>query len=74
MGNCCIRRKKQDSIIHYKIYFYDRPDILNMSYTTINGMLEGEYLLFNKEGKLITKAFYRNDKLADVKTEIYMRR
>ena len=37
-------------------------------------MLEGESLLFNKEGKLITKAFYRNDKLADVKTEIYMRR
>lgn len=76
MGNCLKYNKStiKDNIIHHKLYFYDKPETLNISYTTINGKLEGEYLLFNKEGKLMTKSFYKNGELSGIKTDynIYM--
>jgi antitoxin component YwqK of YwqJK toxin-antitoxin module len=61
-----------DNIINYTLYFYDKSeksDKINIIYTTINCKLEGEYLIFNREGKLISKSFYKNGILHGIKTE-----
>jgi antitoxin component YwqK of YwqJK toxin-antitoxin module len=61
-----------DNIIKHTLYFNDKSDkhvIINITYTIRNGLLDGEYLLFNKEGKLILKSFYKNGKLCGTKTD-----
>jgi antitoxin component YwqK of YwqJK toxin-antitoxin module len=52
----------------YVLRFDDIPTT-NISYTTINGILEGEELLFDKSGKLMSKSFYVNGKLCGKKTD-----
>jgi antitoxin component YwqK of YwqJK toxin-antitoxin module len=58
-----------NNVINHTLYFYNNPNIINITYRTINGILDGEYLLFDKHGKLISKAFYINGKLCGIKTD-----
>ncbi len=68
MGNC-ILQTNVDTTIHHKLYFCDKPTILNIQYSTVNGILDGEYLMFDKKEKLISKSFYQNGKLCGIKTD-----
>ncbi len=71
MGNCLKNRERTliENCIHNKLYFYDKPNILNIQYSTINGIINGEYLVFDKKEKLISKSFYKNGILCGVKTD-----
>lgn len=36
---------------------------INIKYTTVNGLIENDYLIYNRNGNLISKLHYKSDKL-----------
>lgn len=74
MGNCFksllkTLDERRCNIKHYKLYFYDNPNIINITYSTMNSELDGEYVMFDKNGKISSKSFYKNGKLCGTKTD-----
>ena len=43
--------------------------MVNIIYTTFNDILDGEYVIFDRKGKLVSKSFYKNGKLCGIKTD-----
>jgi hypothetical protein len=68
MGNCLFKPTIH-GIVNHKLYFYDCPSVLNISYSTLNGVLHGNHLLFNKNGKLLSKKVYLNGELNGLTTD-----
>lgn len=75
MDNCIKNKpnndysKNKNEIVNHKLYFIDKPNIVNFTYSAVNGKLNGEHLMFDKKEKLISKSFYKNGVLDGIKTD-----
>jgi hypothetical protein len=68
-NNISNHSSNDNNIINYTLYFYNNPTLINIKYSTFNGELDGEHLMFDRQGKLISKSFYKKGKLLGKKTD-----
>jgi hypothetical protein len=53
-----------EHIIHFPILNNNtKSSIINIKYTTVNGLLDGYHLLYDRNGKLLSKSHYRQGEL-----------
>jgi antitoxin component YwqK of YwqJK toxin-antitoxin module len=56
-----------DCVNHYRLYFHENPNKINITYTTRNGLLDGVYSEYDIQGRLICKIPYKNGKINGLK-------